>query len=461
MATVAQKCVAEFVGTYLLVFTIGCNVLSKTPVWAPVSIACVLMVAIYALGGVSGANFNPAVSLSIGISTAMKGPGDMPWKTVGMYIGVQLFAGIIAAFSYAVLFWNAFNLGPSKGFGLLSAGYCELFYTFMLCFVVLNVAVSRDATAPNAGATHFFGLAIGFVIIAGAYGAGAISGGCFNPAVAFGIDLSSAGLGFGWCIWYTIFEFIGAALAAVCFKIVRPADFGASPTDTRLYASEFLGTFMLVLTVGLNVLGHSPAGAFSIAASLMCMIYALGDVSGANFNPAVTVAILASRSISGADMTPAKAGKYIVVQIIGGIVAALTYSGIHGGKSFPLGPSPGFSWGQVAVAEIVFTFVLCYIVLCCAVSDGNALSANTKQGTMFGLAIGMCVTVGGCAIGKISGGSLNPAVSFGIASSQLLSGGMFYKAIFYTIFELAGALLAAGVFNATHKTSKQMLGSTP
>merc|ERR1719265_1789163 len=137
-----QVCLAEFLGTYLLVFTVGCNVLGKTPVWAGVSIACVLMVAIYALGKVSGANFNPAVSVACGISKAMGGPG-MDWSEVGMYCAVQILGGIVAAFSYAILFWNAFNLGPSKGFGGLSAALCETLYTFMLCFVVLNVAASE------------------------------------------------------------------------------------------------------------------------------------------------------------------------------------------------------------------------------------------------------------------------------------------------------------------------------
>merc|ERR1719253_1833622 len=116
----------------------------------------------------------------------------------------------------------------------------------------------------------YYGLAIGFVIVAGAYGAGAISGGCFNPA---------------------------AAIAAVATKLVRPGLFGerAEPKIFEKCASEFLGTYFLVLTVGLNVLGNSPAGAFSIAAALMCMIYSLGDVSGAHFNPAVTIAIAATK----------------------------------------------------------------------------------------------------------------------------------------------------------------------
>merc|ERR1719502_1007673 len=147
----------------------------------------------------------------------------MPWKEVAIYCFFQILGGIIAAFSYAILFWNAFNLGPSKGFGALSAGLCETLYTFMLCFVVLNVACARKYSEGEGN--QWYGLAIGFVIIAGAYGAGVVSGGCFNPAVAIGIDTSSAGLGFGWCIVYALFELLGAILAVVFFRLVRPGDF--------------------------------------------------------------------------------------------------------------------------------------------------------------------------------------------------------------------------------------------
>merc|ERR1719443_2467057 len=171
------------------------------------------------------------------------------------------------------------------------------------------------------------------------------------------------------------------------------------------------------------------------------MIYALGDVSGANFNPAVTLTILACGKT---DMTGKKAGLYMVVQVAGGIAAAFVYALIHHGKTFPLGPQPGFVWGQVAVAEIIFTFVLCYIVLCTAVSE------KTKSSHMFGLAIGSCVTVGGFAIGSISGGSLNPAVSFGIASSQIMNGGLFFKALIYSGLEFVGAAAAAGVVMVSH-----------
>merc|ERR1719345_699938 len=109
----------------------------------------------------------------------------------------------------------------------------------MLCFVVLNVAASK----MHAGRNEFFGLAIAFVVVAGGYGGGHISGGCFNPAVAFGIDVSSAGIGFGWCIAYTVFELVGAALAVGFYNLVRPGAL-ENPDKSKQPAtliSEFLG----------------------------------------------------------------------------------------------------------------------------------------------------------------------------------------------------------------------------
>jgi len=422
------KYIAEFVGTFLLVFTVGCNVITGQAVWGGISIACVLTVSIYALGKSSGGNFNPAVSVALGMTKAM------PWNEVAIYCVTQIVAGIVAGFCYLGTFGESFNLEPTKGHTVMQAGLAELLYTFMLCFVVLNVACSN----VHAGKNQFYGLAIGFVVVAGAYGAGAISGGCFNPAVAFGIDTSSALLGFGWCLVYIVFELIGACLAAIMFKLVRPDQFGGEPTIVTRLISEFIGTFFLVLTVGLNVLGKSQAAAFSIAASLMCMIYALGDVSGAHFNPAVTLAILTC----GRDkITPADAGAYMGAQVVGGISAGFTYKLLHGGASFALQPIGAYTWGQAGVAEIIFTFVLCFVVLSVAISE------KTAAPEFFGLAIGSCVTVGGFAIGGVSGGSLNPAVSLGISCSHL---GAVWTGIVYALFEFTGAFVASTAFKTTH-----------
>jgi aquaporin Z len=455
MVATPQECVAEFVGTFLLVFTVGCNVLAGNPVWGGVSIASSLMVSIYALGPASGANFNPAVSVALGITKKML------WPKVGAYCGVQLLGGLVAAVCYSVLFNNTFNLGPTAAYAWWQAMLGEFLYTFMLCFVVLNVAASKEKGCSSKGKNQYFGLAIGYVIIAGAYGPGAISGGCFNPAVAFGVDASSFGKGFGWCAIYTVFELLGAVAAAGAFYLVRPEELEAKERPETGFSyelkekliAESIGTFMLVLTVGLNVLVESKAAAFSIAAALMCMIYAVGDISGGHFNPAVTAAIFCrdTRGRASKDNSPppppmsAKdAGCYVGAQLAAGLAAGLMYALVHGGVTFPIGPGPGFGWGAVAVAEIVFTFVLCFVVLSIATVKENPSPELT------GFIIGSCVTVGGLAIGKISGGSLNPAVSFGIAAARIIFGGTFVKGVVYMILELLGGVLAAGVFVATH-----------
>jgi len=320
----------------------------------------------------------------------------------------------------------------------------EILYTFMLCFVVLNVAC---CSASNRN--EYYGLAIGFVIIAGGYAAGGISGAAFNPAVAFGVDVSSLGLGFGWSFAYLSYELTGAALASLSFAIVHPEEFlneqGAprrvNQTIKNLF-SEFLGTYFLVLTVGLNVLGGSPAAAWSIAASLMCMIYALGNVSGAHFNPAVTLAILLSgrQKIKGGLL---EACGYMFIQILAGVLAGGTYSLIMGG-SFGLGPGPKYGWLAVCIAEIMFTFILCFVVL----NVATVADAPTKD--FFGLSIGMCVTVGGYAIGAISGGSLNPAVSIGIDTAHAIHGNFWSNCLLYTGLECVGGALAAAFFFGVH-----------
>jgi len=436
-SSTSAKLTAEFVGTFFLVYTIGCNVLSGQPIWGGVSIACVLTVMIYALGKSSGANFNPAVSLALGIA------GKLEWNDVALYAITQIVAGICAGGCYLATFGESFNLQPTKGHNVMQAGLAELIYTFMLCFVVLNVAASKF----HAGNNQFYGLAIGFVIVAGAYSGGSVSMGCFNPAVAFGIDVASAYFGVFYCFVYTIFELVGAALAAAAFMYCRGEQEACRDSEDAQAAavglkqklvSEFLGTYMLVLTVGLNVLSGSGAAAFSIAASLMCMIFALGTVSGAHFNPAVTTAIICS----GRDKCKANEGAmYMVAQILGGILAAFTYSYMMNGETFQLKPA-AYKWSQVVVAELVFTFVLAFVVLSVATVN-NALSEY------FGFAIGMCVTVGGFAIGKVSGGSLNPAVSIGISTSHIMGGGGFYPCLIYSLVEVVAGAAAAGVFKLT------------
>lgn len=432
---------AEFLGSFFLVFSVGCNVLRGNATWGVASIASTLTVSIYALGAVSGANFNPAVSLALGLARAM------PPREVVTYICLQLAAGITASLAYGVMLGETFPLKPAAtGFAWWQVGLAEMFYTFMLCFVVLNVCVSKR----HAGKEQFYGLAIGFVIVAGGYSAGTISGGCFNPAVALAIEVSTIAASEWWSPLYIAFEVLGAALAAALFRVCRPADCEDDPELqypllSRL-VSEFLGAFMLVLTVGLSVIGASKAAVFAIASSLMCMIFALGSVSGAHFNPAVTVAIVCS----GRDLLSwGNAVAYIGAQLAGGAAGAFTYVVIENWKTVPLGPARDLS--AALFGEFLFTFLLAFVVLAVA-------TVKSPLSQYFGFAIGSCVMAGGLAIGQISGGSLNPAVSFGLALSDyaVRGGSSLMYAAGYSMVELCAGAFAAVAFAVTYPRELDM-----
>jgi aquaporin Z len=339
-----------------------------------------------------------------------------------------------------------FNLSPTLGHAWWQACLVETLYTFMLCFVCLNVAASK----VHSGNNQFYGIAIGFVVVAGAYGGGSVSMGCFNPAVAMAIDLTSWWMGIKYGPVYMFFELIGAMFAAVLFKSCRPEEAedeewinaDGKPVSFPVYGmsakllSEFLGTYFLVLTVGLNVLGKSTAAPFSIAAALMSMVFALGSCSGAHFNPAVTVAVICRGAVSASDGL-----KYMCVQFGAGICAAATYAAIMNGETFQLNPHV-YRWDQVCGAEFVFTFLLCFVCL-------SVTTVKEPLSEFFGFAIGMCITVGGFAVGSISRASLNPAVSLGISSSHIAGGGVFYPCLIYTAVELSAGVVAACVFRMT------------
>merc|ERR1719387_802502 len=164
------------------------------------------------------------------------------------------------------------------------------------------------------------------------------------------------------------------------------------------------------------------------------MIYALGNVSGANFNPAVSTALCLSNKMGWGFFGP-----YVAAQILGGVVAGASFVSLTG-KGVPLAPGAGHSMTSVAIAEIIATFVLCFVVL------NVAASAKGKSTHMFGLAIGFCIVAMGNAIGAVSGGSLNPAVSFGLDGSNAMKGGSFGNSGAYALFELIGAGVAYGAF---------------
>ncbi len=212
---VTVKYAVEAIGTFFLVFTVGATVGSASP-FAPLAIGAVLMVMIYAGGHISGGHYNPAVTLAVLVRHRIG------LRDAVAYWVVQFGAGLLAAAVVRTIVDPARKPTPAaivpSGHLLTAVFMVELLFTFALCYVVLNVATSKHH--PD---NSFYGLAIGFTVVAGAFAVGAISGGAFNPAVSLGA--AAMGL-FAWpTLWaYVLAQALAGIAAGVSFRALNPDD---------------------------------------------------------------------------------------------------------------------------------------------------------------------------------------------------------------------------------------------
>jgi aquaporin Z len=207
-----RKYITEFVGTFGLVLTIGCVVMGESSL-APLAIGGVLAALVFAGGHISGAHYNPAVTLAVFLRGRVRG------IDVLAYFAAQIAGGLLGAVAARMIVNPASIEAVSfSGREIAVALVAEFLFTFLLAYVVLNVATSQDH-ADNS----FYGLAIGFTVFAGAAAVGGLSGAAFNPAVA--IAVSAIGL-FSWsAIWiFLVANFAGGAIAALVFRLLNPED---------------------------------------------------------------------------------------------------------------------------------------------------------------------------------------------------------------------------------------------
>ena len=205
-----NKFIVECIGTFFLLLTIGLTVIpGSTGIIAPLAIGSVLMVMVYAGGHISGAHYNPAVTLAVLIR------GKCTIADVPVYLTAQILGAAAGALTAQFLVGSGTAAGTID---VTKALIAEFLFTFALAYVVLNVA-----TAKGTSGNSFYGLAIGFVVMAGAFSVGGISGGAFNPAVAIAAPLMGL---MDWNnIWIHISaDLAGGALAAVVFNMLNPED---------------------------------------------------------------------------------------------------------------------------------------------------------------------------------------------------------------------------------------------
>jgi aquaporin Z len=203
-----NKNLTELIGTFFLVLTIDLT-------GNPLAIGSMLMVMVYMGGHISGAHYNPAVTLAALMRKKIDLNGAIQYWTVQ----------VIGSFLAALVIYLTYNKAmsppaPAAGLSVLKPLMMEVLFTFALASVIMNVAMTKKTAGNN-----YFGLAIGFTVMASAFCAGPISGGAFNPAVAFGptlMDTLVGGNSMGNLWIYIVGPFAGAVIAALIFPMMNP-----------------------------------------------------------------------------------------------------------------------------------------------------------------------------------------------------------------------------------------------
>lgn len=222
----------------------------------------------------------------------------------------------------------------------------------------------------------------------------------------------------------------------------------------RRLLAEAIGTAILVLfgagsvvaalTLGDGELDYAGLGmvAITFALAIALAVYAFGNTSGAHLNPAVTVALAAVRRFPWSDVPG-----YIVAQLAGGVVGAALIVAAFGGDAVDLGTgqtsiATGTSYAEAIVAEAIGTFLLLIAIMALAVD-------RRAPGGWAGLMIGLSVAAAILVIGPLTGGSLNPARTFGPLLVGTIGGGPAFWSDFpaYVVGPLIGGLLAAVAYD--------------
>ena len=220
---------------------------------------------------------------------------------------------------------------------------------------------------------------------------------------------------------------------------------------TRRYVAEFVGTFTIVFApVALSAAKHLPGGDGGLMAAawvsglaVLAMVYALGPISAAHFNPAVTLGFAVAGRFPWRYVLP-----YWLAEFAGGVgaaaLAAFSFGGGHGAHV----PSVGL--GRAIVLETILTFFLMLVII--AVATDRRVS-NAVPGIAIGLTVVLDVLVGG----PVSGGSMNPARSLGPA--LFADGRALSCRWIYVVGPAVGAVLAARLYEALRGSEKHAQGA--
>lgn len=218
VVSLTQKVIAEVIGTYFVIFA-GCGSVAVNKIYGSVSFpgicvvwGLIVMVMIYSVGHISGAHFNPAVTVTFAIFR------HFPYKQVPLYIVAQVLGSILASGTLYLLF----DVDSRSYFGTVPTGtnvrslVLEIIISFLLMFVVSGVATDNRATGELAG------IAIGMTIMLNVFVAGPVSGASMNPARSLGPAITMHIYRGLWV--YFVGPFVGTVLGGFAYNLIRSTD---------------------------------------------------------------------------------------------------------------------------------------------------------------------------------------------------------------------------------------------
>lgn len=215
----------------------------------------------------------------------------------------------------------------------------------------------------------------------------------------------------------------------------------------RKYLAELLGTYALVFAgTGAIIINQETHGSIThvgIAATfglvIMSMIYTFGDISGAHFNPAVSIAFTMAKRFPVKELLP-----FIISQLTGATLASLTLKFLFPSNQLLGATIPADSSSQSFILEFILTFFLMLVII-------NVATNGKERGMFAGLAIGSIVGLEAMFAGPICGASMNPARSFGPA----VASGHFESLWIYIIATTLGAIASIPVWRVITKDEKK------
>jgi aquaporin Z len=203
------------------------------------------------------------------------------------------------------------------------------------------------------------------------------------------------------------------------------------------YVYEFIGTFFVVFVIGMTLLEPNASGLLAplaIGSTFAVLTFAGGHLSGAHYNPAVSFSVFLRGKLHWEDLI-----RYWVAQFLGALLAGYLVVYFKGYSTMPM---MGMDVWKALLAEFVFTFALCYVVL------NVATAKETKGNSFFGFSIGFIILAGVYAVGSFSGAAFNPSVAFGM---NIMNMTLWENYWIYIVANFLAAVLAAYTFKAAHR----------